>query len=201
MLLADLKGDFMNKTTNILFVGVGGQGVLLASTITVNVALRSGCDAKKSEVHGMSQRGGVVSSHLKFGQKIYSPLIKEGDADILVAFEQAEGLRWAHYIKPDGNIIISTFKNIPPVVAIGMFEYPADIVGTLKGKFKNVIDIDAFTLASELGNHRLANTIILGKLSSLIDIDQKIWQTVIEEKVPEKFRELNIKAFLKGRNL
>jgi indolepyruvate ferredoxin oxidoreductase beta subunit len=189
------------NTINILFVGVGGQGVLLASTITADVALKAGYDVKKSEIHGMSQRGGIVTSHLRFGEKIHSPLIKVGDADILVAFEQAEGLRWAHFVKPDGIIIVDTYKIIPPLVAIGMYQYPDDIMDRLMEKVKKVYIIPAFNLASDLGNPILANTIILGKLSSLLDIPEKIWESAIEENVPEKAKEINIKAFYKGRSI
>ena len=189
----------MSKTTNVLIVGVGGQGVLLATELLSAVAMEAGFDAKKSEVHGMAQRGGVVSSHVRFGEKVYSPLIPEGQADVILAFEQAEALRWLYFAKPEGTLAINAYKLVPPIASMKGFESPADPIGTVKARASHVTVIDAAKLAEELGNSRLVNTILLGVLSQSLDIDQAVWEKVIRERVPKGTEELNVKAFLAGR--
>lgn len=190
-----------NKTTNVLIVGVGGQGVLLASEILSEVARVMGLDAKKSEVHGMSQRGGVVTSHIRFGTKVFSPLIPEGEADVVLAFESAEGLRWTHELKNGGTMIVNTQKLVPPITTTGKFSYPENVEKQLEDTVPGVKLIDAFAIATKLGNSRLVNTILLGVLSQSIDLEEEKWLEVIERMAPKGTGELNKKAFLEGRGL
>ena len=188
-------------TINILIVGVGGQGVLLASEVLSLLALESGLDVKKSEVHGMSQRGGVVSSHVRMGKKVYSPTINHAEADALVSFEAAECVRALPWLKPGGTVITSHTRVVPPITTIGKFTYPDDPIALLKEHAPNAKDVDADTIASELGNPRLVNTILLGVLSHSLDIPDSLWLDVIKKRVPPKFVELNLKAFERGRSL
>jgi indolepyruvate ferredoxin oxidoreductase beta subunit len=188
-----------NGTTNILIVGVGGQGVLLASEILCEVAKVLGLDAKKSEVHGMSQRGGVVTSHVRFGKKVYSPLIPDGEVDVILAFEIAEALRWAGELKDGGRIIVNSQKIIPPIVTTGKFSYPEELEKKIGDRVENTIIIDAFGIASRLGNTRLVNTILLGVMSNSIDLEEEKWLEVIERMAPKGTGEINKKAFLEGR--
>jgi indolepyruvate ferredoxin oxidoreductase beta subunit len=191
--------DINSKTTNVLIVGVGGQGVVLASAILSEVALQSGNDVKKSEVHGMSQRGGVVSSHVRFGPKVYSPLIPNGQADVILAFERAEALRWAHELKPDGFMIVNDFRLIPPIAIDPQYVYPEDAIDQLKSKVEKLTVVDAAQVSEDLGNPRLANTVLLGALSKTQDIDETVWRDVISRRVPKGTTELNLKAFDAGR--
>jgi len=186
-------------TTNVLIVGVGGQGVLLASEILCEVAKVMGLDTKKSEVHGMSQRGGVVTSHVRFGKKVYSPLIPEKEADIILAFEIAEGLRWIDELKEGGTMIASNQRIVPPIVSTGKFEYPAEIEKRIMEKVPGAKIVDAFSIAKSLGNTRLVNTILLGVLSQSIDLEEGKWLKVIERMAPKNTGEINKKAFLGGR--
>ena len=190
------------NTQNILLVGVGGQGIILASEIISEVALRSGYESKKSEVHGMSQRGGVVSSHVRFGHKVYSPLIEEGKADILCAFEIVEALRWLNYLKKDGVVLANTQRIIPPIAASGLAEYPENPEKKLFELVPGAILLPAGTIAHELGNPRLTNTIMLGQLSTFLpELKEDVWLEVVAEFVPKRFRDLNIEAFKKGKKL
>lgn len=184
---------------NIIVVGTGGQGVILASEILSDVAMHSGFDAKKSEIHGMSQRGGVVTSHVRYGKKVYSPLMVEGTADILLSFELAEAARWLPYLSPEGRVITSVQKIVPPVVSTGMATYPANAEDLLREKTKDPIIMDALSIATELGNARLVNTILLGTVSNLLDLPLSVWKEVVANRVPPKFKELNMIAFEKGR--
>ncbi|OQX84772.1 MAG: indolepyruvate oxidoreductase subunit beta [Candidatus Latescibacteria bacterium 4484_7] len=188
-----------DKTTNILIVGVGGQGVILASEMLSEVARVMGLDVKKSEVHGMSQRGGVVTSHVRFGKKIYSPLIPEGDADVILAFELAEALRWLYFLKPDGTVIVNKQKLAPPITTTGNFTYPEDPEGKLLEKVPGSKIVDTFSITKKLGNPRLVNTILLGVLSNAIELEEDKWLDVIEARAPKGTGELNKKAFLEGR--
>ncbi len=188
-----------NGTTNVLIVGVGGQGVLLASEILCEVAKVMGLDAKKSEVHGMSQRGGVVTSHVRFGKKVHSPLIPEREADVILAFEIAEGLRWIDELKEGGTMIASSQRIVPPIVSTGKFDYPAETEKKIKEKLPGAKIIDAFEMAKGLGNTRLVNTILLGVLSRSIDLEEEKWLEVIERMAPKNTGEINKKAFLEGR--
>lgn len=189
----------MKTTKNVLIVGVGGQGVLLASEILVTVAMKAGCDAKKSEVHGMAQRGGVVSSHVRMGDKIFSPLIQEGNADVILAFEKAEAMRWVHFLHAEGTIIINDYKLVPPIASMKGFGYPDDPVCVIKNRVDDVKLVEAEKLAAGLGNARLVNTILLGVLSISLEIPESVWESVIRERVPKGTEELNVKAFYEGR--
>lgn len=191
----------MNKVINVLIVGVGGQGVLLASEVLSEVAMRSGLDVKKSEVHGMSQRGGVVSTHIKFGSKVHSPIIPYGQADILISFEEAEALRAVDWVKKSGLVATSTTRLVPPITAGGKFTYPEDPVAILRKKFKDVISLDADKIALELGNSRLVNILLLGVVSSRLGFDITAWEEAIKSRVKAKFVDLNLKAFARGREL
>jgi indolepyruvate ferredoxin oxidoreductase beta subunit len=184
---------------NILIVGVGGQGVVLASAILSEVALSAGYDVKKSEVHGMSQRGGVVSSHVRIGQKVFSPLIPNGHADVILAFERAEGLRWVHELKSGGWMIVNAQKLVPPIAVDKKYVYPDDALDQLKPKVGNLHIVDAAGISETLGNVRLANTVLLGALSKALQIDENVWRDVISRRVPKGTAEANLKAFNKGR--
>ncbi|HOP08063.1 MAG TPA: indolepyruvate oxidoreductase subunit beta [candidate division Zixibacteria bacterium] len=191
-----------NKNYNILIVGVGGQGVLLASELISEAAMMHGFDVKKSEVHGMSQRGGVVSTHVKIGPKVYSPTIEYGQVDVVMAFEAAEGLRALDWMKKDGVAIVSTSRIVPAIVTSSkQFSYPDDPVATMRKKAANVIAVDADRIAHELGNPRLVNTILLGVLSNHLPFDLSLWQETIKTKVKPKFVDINLQAFDRGRAL
>lgn len=190
----------MNKVTGIMIVGVGGQGVILASELLCEAAMRAGYDVKKSEVHGMAQRGGSVVSNVRFGEKVYSPLISKGEADILLSFEQLETLRWLDYIKPEGKIIVNMQKIMPMAVAIGQGEYPEDIFGVLKRKTDKIYRVDGLEIATKAGNVKAVNVAIIGALSNYLDIPEGIWKEVIENRVPPKTLKINLTAFEMGRN-
>ncbi|MDP8207671.1 MAG: indolepyruvate oxidoreductase subunit beta [Candidatus Electryonea clarkiae] len=190
-----------DNITNVLIVGVGGQGVILASNILCEVALQSGYDVKKSEVHGMSQRGGVVTSHVRFGAKIYSALIASGAADAMLAFEASEAMRFAHEVKKGGTLYAS-LQTIKPPSGGGKKakKYPDNPLGDAKDFCAGtVVPIDAEKIANELGNSRLTNTILLGALSKGLEIDENTWVQVISKMVPPKTIELNLEAFARGR--
>ncbi len=189
-----------NGTTNVLIVGVGGQGVLLASEILTEVARVSGLDTKKSEVHGMSQRGGIVTSHVRFGEKVLSPLIPSGEADVILAFELAEGLRWVDQLRSGGTIIVNDHKIIPTIITTGKFSYPEKAEEQIAKKAENMVLLNAFEIAMKLGNPRMVNTILLGVLSKSIALEEKNWLDVISRMAPKGTGELNKKAFLAGRN-
>lgn len=185
---------------NILIVGVGGQGVLLASEIISEVAMRSGLDVKKAEIHGMSQRGGVVSSHVRIAPKVHSPTIALGDVDVLMAFEKAEGLRAMNWLKKDGVTIVSHSTLVPAIVTSSkQYEYPYDAIDQMKAKSSSVIDVAADKIAGELGNPRLVNTILLGVLSNLLPFPEELWSDVIKSQVKEKYVDINLKAIARGR--
>jgi len=190
-----------NKTTNVLIVGVGGQGVLLASEVLSDAAMKAGLDVKKSEVHGMSQRGGVVTSHVKFGPKVYSPIIPYGEADILLSFEQAEALRSLDWLKKGGMVVTSRTKLVPPIATSGKVKYPDDPVADVKTRAENVIAVDADKIALELGNPRLVNILLLGIVSTDLDFDVSVWESAIRDRVKAKFVDINLKAFARGREL
>ena len=191
----------MKNIKNILIVGVGGQGVLLAREILSNTALEAGYDTKKSEVHGMSQRGGVVSSHVRFGEKVFSPLITQGEADIILSFESAEALRWAHFVKSDGIVIVNDYQLIPPLASLKGYEYPKNPLEKVKKRIKHLQSLDALKIANNLGNPRMVNTILLGTLSASLDIPVTVWEAVIRKRVPKGTEELNLKAFAAGREV
>lgn len=185
--------------TNILVAGVGGQGVILASDVMADTFLEAGYDAKKSEVHGMAQRGGAVSSHIRFGKKVYSPIITMGEADYLVMMEKMESLRWLNYCNPATRIVMDAVEINPPAVNIGEMEYPRDIEPTLRKHFKDVYIIRATPIAAEQGNERAANAVLLGAFSTLLDIDEKHWLSCLLRRLPERLHDLNKRAFAAGR--
>lgn len=191
------------KTTDFIVVGVGGQGTILASDVLAQVGLDAGLDAKKSEVHGMAQRGGSVMSHVRWGEKVYSPLIGKGEADFLLAFEKLEALRHADWLKPGGVALVND-QAIPPVaVSSGGVEYPSDeqFLAAFKSFTDRVYLIPGLEAAKELGNARVNNVVLLGALSAFVDVDAAVWRGVIEGRVPPRFVELNLRAFEKGRAL
>lgn len=191
-----------NDIHNILIVGVGGQGVLLASEIISEVAMRSGQDVKKSEVHGMSQRGGVVTSHVRIAKKVYSPLIQMGDVSFLMAFEQAEGLRAINWMHKDGVAIVSRTSLVPAIVTSSKeFTYPDDAVADMQKKIAKVIAVDADKIAGELGNPRLVNTILIGVLSNFLPFDTNLWVETIKSLVKPKLVDINLKALERGRSI
>jgi len=186
---------------NLLFVGIGGQGILLASDIMAEVAFRSGFDVKKSEIHGMSQRGGSVFSHLRFGEKIYSPFIPQGEADFLISFEEMETLRWAPFTRRDTVVIVNRLRIPPMVVTRGEAEYPQDVIGLLQRTYRQVLPVDARAMAEALGQPRVANTVVLGRLARLLSFPPGLWQEVIADLVPAQTVEVNLQAFERGWTL
>ncbi len=186
---------------SILFCGVGGQGILLASEITSYALMAGGYDIKKSEVHGMAQRGGSVEAHLRYGQKVYSPIIEPGSADIVVAFEQLEALRYMPYMNEQTKVVVNTQKILPPSVATGLEVYPEDVLDTLRAKGLEIHALDALAIAEELGEPRSANMVLVGALSSFLSIDMGLFTAIIDDRVKKGFREINKKAFALGREI
>jgi len=189
-----------DQTTNVLVAGVGGQGVILASDIMSEVFMEAGYDVKKSEIHGMAMRGGIVTSHFRFGKKVYSPLIKEGEVDILFAFEQLEGLRWINHLRSQGKIIMNDHRVNPPIVNLGEMEYPRNIPETIRSKFKDFYLIKGTEIALQVGDVRAANVVLLGAMSKFFEIDQEFWLKTILNYLPPKVHEVNRKAFAAGRD-
>ena len=185
------------ETKNVMIVGVGGQGSLLASKLLGRLLLSKGYDIKVSEVHGMSQRGGSVVTYVRFGDKVYSPVIDKGQADYIVSFELLEAARWTEYLKPGGKIITNTQQVNPMPVIIGAAEYPQDLLAKMQ---EAGIDVDALTLAEQAGSSKAVNLVLMGRLSKYFDITPEEWLEAIEASVPAKFLELNKKAFSLGLN-
>lgn len=191
----------MKKQGNILFCGVGGQGILLASEVTAYSLLAAGMEVRKSEVHGMAQRGGSVTAHLRYGEKVYSPLISLGEADLIVAFEMLESVRYLPYMHSDSQVIVNTHKIYPPAVATGKMTYPDNVLDELANNNIKVKELDAFEVARKVGEVRAVNIAMVGALSTYIEIDEQVFLDVMNERIPERFREANINAFLEGRKL
>jgi indolepyruvate ferredoxin oxidoreductase beta subunit len=189
------------KVTNIFLSGVGGQGTILASNILGQVFLKVGYDVKKSEVHGMAQRGGDVTTHFRFGKKVYSPLIKYGDVDFLISFELLEAARYINWVKPEGKIIINKQEILPPAVSLGQMAYPKDIEKTFKKYFKNnVWIVNGQEIARKLGNIQAANVVLVGAFSNFFpEFKEEQWTNAIKELLAAKLHELNIRAFHEGR--
>ncbi|SEL26074.1 indolepyruvate oxidoreductase subunit beta [Ruminococcus albus] len=187
------------ETKSVMIVGVGGQGSLLASRILGNVLLSQGFDVKVSEVHGMSQRGGSVVTYVKYGDKVYSPVVEKGEADIIISFEQLEAARYVQYLKKGGHIVTSTQQIDPMPVINGTAVYPDDIIGKLKAQGISVVDVDALTLAEQAGTAKASNVVLMGVVSMKMDFSEDVWQAALESCVPAKFLELNKKAFALGR--
>lgn len=189
--------------TNIMVCGIGGQGVMTAAEIVATTALALGYDVKKTEVAGMAQRGGVVTSHVRFGEKVFSPSIAPGEADLILAFEPAEALRWSSHMRPDGLIMVNSYAQLPPVVSIGLFDYPEDPFSQLKDKGLNAHQFDAGHAAIELGDRRLVNSIMLGAIADHLPFPAE----TLEEHLLARFRTkgekmltLNQQAFSLGRS-
>jgi indolepyruvate ferredoxin oxidoreductase beta subunit len=189
------------KVTNIFLSGVGGQGTILASNILGEVFLKAGYDVKKSEVHGMAQRGGDVTTHFRFGKKVYSPLIKYGEVDFLISFELLEAMRYINWVKPEGKIIINKQAILPPAVSLGQMEYPKDVEKMFKKYFKdNVWIINGQGIARKLGNIQTANVVLIGAFSNFFpEFKEEQWTDAIQALLMKKLHELNIKAFYEGR--
>ena len=189
------------ESINFLLAGVGEQRTLLASDIVAEVGLRIGLDAKKSEVHGMAQRGGSVVSHVRWGKKIASPLIEKGKVDYFIAQETLEALRWIEYLRLAGTVILSK-QSLPPTSTVfGQDIYPDEekTLAAIGAVAVKILYLDAVKVAEDLGNRRTANSVLLGALSALLEVDAKDWLAVIEEKVPQRHKEVNRKAFVAGR--
>jgi len=191
----------MSGQGNILFCGVGGQGILLASEVTTYSLLAAGMDVRKSEVHGMAQRGGSVTAHLRYGETVYSPLISPGEADIVVAFEMMEAVRYLPYMHSDSKVIVNTHKIYPPAVATGKMAYPENVLDELTGRNIHVRELDAFEIANRVGEVRAVNIVMVGMLSTFLPVDKKVYVDVMNERIPERFRAVNIKAFQEGRKI
>lgn len=188
----------MCDVKSILFVGVGGQGTILASKILTQGLLKYGYDVKMSEVHGMAQRGGSVSTQVRFGKKVYSPLIEKGNADVIVSFEKSEAARWLPFLKKDGYLVVNDYEIHPVPVLIGEEQYPQDVNGRLKNTVENTIIVNAAKIAEELGNIKAQNVVLLGALLKALKLDNIDWNGVLEGEVPPKAIELNKKALIKG---
>ena len=189
-------------TRNVFFSGVGGQGTILASNILGQVLLSAGHDVKKAEVHGMAQRGGDVTTHFRFGAKVFSPLIKQGEVDFLVSFELLEALRYINWVKPEGKVLLNNYSILPPTVSLGKMEYPKDVEQTFKQHFKeNVWVVDGNRIAKALGNIQVANVVLIGALSSFFpELQPQQWIDAIKDLLPERLHEINVKAFEAGRS-
>lgn len=183
---------------NILLIGVGGQGTILTSKILAKAIMEKGLDVKMSEIHGMSQRGGTVTTQIRYGKKVSSPVIEEGCADIIVSFEKCEALRCLSSLKKGGALIVNNYELQPVTVAIGSAEYPKDIIAEYKNKVENTYVIDAFGIAESLGNAKCMNIALLGALAKRLGLDGTDWERLIREEVPRKAEELNISAFKRG---
>ena len=188
------------ETKNVMIVGVGGQGSLLASKLLGRLLLSKGYDIKVSEVHGMSQRGGSVVTYVRFGDKVYSPVIDKGEADFIVSFELLEAARWTEFLKPGGKLIANTQQINPMPVIIGAAEYPADLAAKMVAAGIDLDAVDALSLAEQAGSPKAVNLVLMGKLSKYFDIPQEEWMAAIEQSVPPKFLEMNKKAFALGAN-
>ena len=182
---------------NIMVVGVGGQGTLLTSRIIGKTALNAGFDVKLSEVHGMAQRGGSVVTFVRYGKRVYEPVCEEGSVDILISFERLEALRYAHFLKKDGVMIVNDTRIDPMTVVIGAREYPENIIDDLK-KEHSVYTIDGQSIAKELGNSKVLNSVVLGYAAKFIGFDKETWLDVVANTVPKKTIEINATAFNRG---
>lgn len=183
---------------SIMIVGVGGQGTLLASRLLGSALLSQGYDVKVSEVHGMSQRGGAVVTYVKYGESVASPIVEEGEADIILAFELLEAARWFTFMKPEGKLIVNTQQIDPMPVVIGNAVYPEGVLENLRSAGADVTGIDALPLAEQAGSAKAVNVVLIGAMAARMDLPKEVWQAAIEETVPPKFLEMNLKAFEAG---
>lgn len=189
------------SVTSIMIVGVGGQGTLLASRILGAALTEKGYDVKVSEVHGMSQRGGSVVTYVRYGDKVASPVVERGEADIILAFEQLEAARWLSYLKPDGRIIVNTQKIDPMPVVTGDAEYPEGVLDALKASGARVVCVDALAAAVEAGSAKAVNVVLVGAMARFTTVSADEWRQAVASTVPEKFLEMNLRAFDAGYNI
>jgi len=187
-------------TKNIMLVGVGGQGTILASKLLTTGLMEAGYDVKMSEIHGMSQRGGAVSSQVRYGENVQSPVIEMGGADILVSFEKMEAMRWLKYLKPEGKVVVNNYEMDSMPILSGKVDYPSGIIEELKGKVQTTV-VDAAKQAKELGNAKVMNVILLGTLIKAMELENINWKKIIKDNVKPKFVELNLKAIEVGMSL
>lgn len=187
-------------TKSVLLVGVGGQGTILVSKLLTSGLVKAGFDVKMSEIHGMSQRGGSVSTHVRYGEKVYSPVTEEGEADLLISFEKMEAIRWLKFLKPEGHLIVNNYKINPLPVLIGKEIYPEKEIDE-ELKFLSATVINAFDKASEIGNIRVMNVILLGTVVKMMNLEDIDWEEIIRNNVKKKFIDVNIKAFNEGIKL
>ena len=185
--------------TNVLIAGVGGQGAVLASELLALAAKAAGHDVKQGEFHGVAQRGGAVFSHVRFGDRVHSPMAPRGQVDVLVALEKLEALRYAHFVKPDGVVIVNDHQ-VEPVRVGDERPYPTEAIEFLRGKPLQIVALEATPMALELGNHRAANVVLLGALSTRLTIPEAVWLDTLRDRIPEEHRALNLRAFEAGRD-
>lgn len=190
-----------NRVYNVLIVGVGGQGIILASDVLGKVAAANGYDVKKNEIHGMAQRGGSVSSHVRFGKSVSSPIIRVGEADVLLSFEQLETVRYFPFLSDKGKVILNDQKILPPAVFTGKQEYPSDVIEKIKAKVPDTVVVDGNSVAQKIGNPRVVNVIFLGILSKYLAIPVEVYEKVLKESLKPKLVDINLKAFHEGRSL
>ena len=190
----------MSNVKSVMIVGVGGQGTLLASRVLGSAMLSQGVDVKVSEVHGMSQRGGSVVTYVRYGDKVYSPIIAQGEADVLLAFEALEAARYLPWLKPEGTVVVNTQKMDPMPVVTGVAEYPKDILGKVREQGVKVVALDALGMAEEAGSSKAVNVVLIGAMAKKLDLPKEVWIDTIKETVPSKFIDMNLKAFELGYN-
>jgi indolepyruvate ferredoxin oxidoreductase, beta subunit len=196
-----LETAMSDRVYNIFLAGVGGQGTLLASEILSEVLMTAGYDVKKSEIHGMSQRGGSVTSHVRYGKKVFSPLIPQGEADVLFGFELLETYRYLSMLRPGGTVVVNDLKIMPAPVALGTERYPEDIPGKILAACPDALVVNGMELAHKAGNVRTVNTVLLGALSLRMDLPEPLWIAGLEKMVPERFLSENLAAFQLGRQI
>ncbi|NPV54223.1 MAG: indolepyruvate oxidoreductase subunit beta [Firmicutes bacterium] len=193
-----MPGD---RPVNVLIVGVGGQGIILAGKVLAGAARLAGFDVKTSEVHGMAQRGGSVVTHVRFGRRVYSPLIPEGEVDCLIAFERLEALRWVNSLRPGGILIVNDYA-IPPITTLsGREPYPGGILEELEARSPNMVTVRAFELARAAGSARSVNIVLLGVASRFLGVEKSCWLDALGESIPSRFMDVNLRAFMSGAGL
>jgi len=197
----EMETEAQIETKSIVLVGVGGQGILLASEILAKAAMLEGFEVKTNEVHGMAQRGGSVVAQVRYGPVVHSPLVARGTAQVLGALEQIEALRFAEYLRPDGLAVVNAQAIVPVSVSSGAATYPVDVESRLKAAFPRLAYIQAGEAAAHLGSLQATNIVVLGAVSKGLDLPDRAWQEAIASSVKEKFRELNLRAFEKGRSI
>ena len=190
----------MSNVKSVMIVGVGGQGTLLASRVLGSAMLSQGVDVKVSEVHGMSQRGGSVVTYVRYGDKVYSPIIAQGEADVLLAFEALEAARYLPWLKPEGTVVVNTQQMDPMPVVTGVAEYPKDILGKVREQGVKVVALDALGMAEEAGSSKAVNVVLIGAMAKKLDPPKEVWIDTFKETVPSKFIDMNLKAFELGYN-